>query len=467
MSGLEDLIDDQGELALIIEANELGDPVIVGYMSPNKKRFENKEDLRNAYLTASLQSKAVYSIHEVESKKNLDHPVELLSTFFYNTELDEKDRPQEIKVKNYTKERTESVDAKDIRSTFGKYKPVALKARPQYTELPSEFVIKREIKGDPLANMPELSVHPPDFEPTGRFTAERKAKLDEVHDPEFLWPEKKKLRDHFMSVQNKAFAWDDSERGHFKEEFFPPVKMPVVPHTPWVERNIPIPPGIFNEVCKAIKVKIDAGVYEPSNSSYRSKWFCVVKKDGKSLRLVHGLEQLNKVTVAHSGVPPATEEIAESFAGKGCGSVFDLYVGYDERLLDEASRDYTTFQTPYGALRLTTLPMGWTNSVPIFHDDVTYILADEIPHVTRPYIDDVPVAGPPNRFEEGISENGEIIYKLHPENSGIRWFVWIHFQDLNRVVQRIKYAGGTFSGKKAYICEPEIMVVGHHCTYEG
>ena len=40
---------------------------------------------------------------------------------------------------------------------------------------------------------------------------------------------------------------------------------------------------------------------------------------------------------------------------------------------------------------LTTLPMGWTNSVPIFHDDVTHILQPEIPHVTQPYIDDVPV----------------------------------------------------------------------------
>ena len=28
---------------------------------------------------------------------------------------------------------------------------------------------------------------------------------------------------------------------------------------------------------------LNAGVYEPSNSSYRSRWFCITKKDGKSL----------------------------------------------------------------------------------------------------------------------------------------------------------------------------------------
>ncbi len=31
----------------------------------------------------------------------------------------------------------------------------------------------------------------------------------------------------------------------------------------------------------------------------------------------------------------------------------------------------------------------------------------------------------------------------------------------------MKYAGGTFSGHKAVLCTSEIMVVGHHCTYEG
>ena len=78
--------------------------------------------------------------------------------------------------------------------------------------------------------------------------------------------------------------------------------------------------------------------------------------------------------------------------------MLDLYVGYDERALSQSSRDLTTFQTPFGALRLTTLPMGWTNSVPIFHDDVTKILQPEIPHITQPYIDDVLVRGPESRY---------------------------------------------------------------------
>ncbi len=232
----------------------------------------------------------------------------------------------------------------------------------------------------------------------------------------------------------------------------------MIPHMLWVLKNIPIPAPI----CKIIKTKIDAGVYEPSNLSYYSRWFCVLKKDGKSLQLVHSLEPLNVVTIAHSGLPPAMEELAAHFTGRACGGILDLFVGYDERSLAELSWDLTTFQMLFGALHLVTLPMGWTNSVPIFHDNVTYILQDEIPHFTRPYIDDVPVRGPETRYE--LPGGG---CKTIPENQGIRRFVWEHFQVLNRIVQRMKYSGGTFSGLKVVLCASEIIVVGHQCTYEG
>ena len=348
-------------------------------------------------------------------------------------------------------------------SVFGtskKYKPVARKVKPVISTLPSEFRIVRRITGDPLKDMPTIQPRPPDFTPTGRYTQERMNKLNDLH-ADFLHPEELRLMHHFMMEQNEGFAWDDSERGRFKPEFFPPVEIPTIAHEPWIQKNIPIPPGIYKEVCEIIKTKISAGVYEPSNSSYRSRWFCVLKKDGR-LRIVHSLEPLNAVTIQHSGVTPIPEHMAENFACRSCGGMFDLYVGYDERLLSENSRDLTTFQTPFGAMRLVTLPMGWTNSVPIFHDDVTYILQPEIPDWTIPYIDDVPVKGPASRYQD---KDGN--YETIPENDGIRRFVWEHFQNVNRIVQRMKYCGGTFSGKKLTLCSDKITVVGHLCTYEG
>src|ERR1700677_3715939 len=38
---------------------------------------------------------------------------------------------------------------------------------------------------------------------------------------------------------------------------------------------------------------------------------------------------------------------------------------------------------------------------------------------------------------------------------------------MNRIVQCMKYCGKSFSGPKLFLCVPEIIVLGHRCTYEG
>ncbi|KNZ74504.1 hypothetical protein J132_06458, partial [Termitomyces sp. J132] len=80
--------------------------------------------------------------------------------------------------------------------------------------------------------------------------------------------------------------------------------------------------------------------------------------------IIHSLEPLNKVTIAHSGLPPTTEELAGHFASCACSGILDLY-------------------------------------------------------------------------------------------------------NVNCVLQHIKYAGGTFSGKKSVVCADEIVVVNHRCSYKG
>ena len=143
-----------------------------------------------------------------------------------------------------------------------KYKLVARKVQLILDTLPSRFCIKCNITSDPLADLLTLSPHPPPFTPCRCYTKERHIKMDNLHSTDFLWPAECELLHHFISLQNEGFIWDNSEHGHFHEDFFPPIKTPVVAHTPWVKRNIPIPPGIYNEVCRIIHIKMDAGVYE-------------------------------------------------------------------------------------------------------------------------------------------------------------------------------------------------------------
>ena len=349
----------------------------------------------------------------------------------------------------------------DIRQEIFAYKKVANRVRPVATTLPEEFRIIRRFPSNPLADLPKLPTSPPDFTPGIRYTQERKDQM-KVNTDNFLWPEEEKLVHHIIKLHEYAFAWTEEEKGKFSEDYFEPIVIPTIEHVPWALKNIPIPPGIYDQVINVIKDKIRAGVYEPSNSSYRSRWFCVPKKDKKSLRLVHDLQPLNAVVIRDPAVPPVVESYAESFGGKACYGMFDLFVAFDQRPLDPRSRDLTTFQSPLGTHRLTCIPMGYTNAMQILHGDTTFILQDEMPMVTEPFIDDIPVKGPETRYQDHEGK-----FETIPENPGIRRFIWEHLGNVNRVIQRIKHAGGTFSGLKSSLCTETAVVVGHKCTMEG
>jgi len=135
--------------------------------------------------------------------------------------------------------------------------------------------------------------------------------FDVAHPTGFLLPAEHNLMHYFMMLHQDSFAWNHTERSHFCEDFFPLVEIPVVPHKPWIIKNHPIPPGIYHELCKLLQKKIDASVLEGSCASYCGGWFAVVKKDGKSLRIVQLLEPLNAIIIAHSGVIPFTDQVAE------------------------------------------------------------------------------------------------------------------------------------------------------------
>ncbi len=135
---------------------------------------------------------------------------------------------------------------------------------------------------NPLETLPFLPTHPPNFTKGSHYALARKEAMA-VNKDGFLWLEEEKLAHYMIRVQEMGFAWMEDEKGKFSEEYFDPIIIPTIKHIPWVLKNIPIPPGIFQQVIKIIKSKIVAGVYEPSSSSYRSQWFCVPKKDGKSL----------------------------------------------------------------------------------------------------------------------------------------------------------------------------------------
>ena len=107
----------------------------------------------------------------------------------------------------------------------------------------------------------------------------------------------------------------------------------------------------------------------------------------------------------------------------------------------------------------------------------------------QPSWNDINIKGPPTRYETtedrwytsmAFSDPPDQVrpvicapgldgwfYEVLGENLAIRQFVWEHIHDMNRVLQCVKKAGGMFSGWKMEICVPEVVAIGHKCTYEG
>jgi hypothetical protein len=164
-----------------------------------------------------------------------------------------------------------------------KYRKAEDRIQPIATQLPEEFRIICNIIGDPLENMPVLLTHPPDFVPSLQYMKERYEKL-QLNPDGFLWPEGGKLAHHLVREQQECLSWIEEEKGEFQQDFFPPVYIPTAPHTSWIYKNILILPGLHNELVKIICDKMVSGMYELSNAAYCSRWFCVIKQDGSSVR---------------------------------------------------------------------------------------------------------------------------------------------------------------------------------------
>jgi hypothetical protein len=319
--------------------------------------------------------------------------------------------------------------------------------------MPEECRIVRHFPHDPLRDLKPLSLNPPPFTPIGKLTQEKFDAFG-IMTNDFLLPQERLIAAQVVTNNADVFAWDNSETTTFSQEYFGDVVLPLKDHVPFFKCMIPWPPGLAAKLEQAIDEHVKAGIYEPCNSSYGSPLFWVVKKDGSSLRLVHDLQTLNGHTVRDATLPPALEQYVEWYACSFIYTGIDIMNGFYGRVIAEKSRDATAFDTPsHGKLRLTRLPQGFTNSMQVFQGDIAFILQDER-DIVRNYADDAPVKARNIDPAEFISP-------------GVRRVVRDHFEGVNRVLRRFGDANICVSAKKFKIGVPELVIVGHSCSFEG
>ena len=301
-----------------------------------------------------------------------------------------------------------------------KYKTVDKKVRPVPSYMPNPA--GQVFCPVTIPSLPPLPLDPPlfqDFIPTQRLSLDRLEKILTSVPQGFLKPREIDLLVFVLQTRQQALAFEDSERGTFSDKYFPDYEIPVIEHIPWVQAPIRIPKSIEDTVRQMLLDQKAAGKYEYSTASYRSRIFAVSKPKG-GICLVADVQELNRVTVCDAGLPPRTDDFAESFVGHVIYGLADLFSGYDGRKLAITSRPLTTFSCLLGPLRSCVLPQGATNSLPEFQRCTTHMLQDKIPKNGDVFVDDVGLKGPTSTYND---------FEIAP---GIRRYVYEYATTLDR-----------------------------------
>ena len=148
------------------------------------------------------------------------------------------------------------------------------------------------------------------------------------------------------------------------------------------------------ELLKQVDAFIEKGWIEPSISPWSSSVLFIPKPNNK-LRFCVDYRQLNARTLGDQNGIPNQGELLDSLGGSNVFSALDLASGYYQLGMDEDSRPYTAFPTPYGLYQWKVMPMGLKTAPAIFQLAMNQILREQIKDgFCLVYLDDIIIKSP-------------------------------------------------------------------------
>jgi hypothetical protein len=191
---------------------------------------------------------------------------------------------------------------------------------------------------------------------------------------------------------------------------FPPMEIQLKPaFQPRRLPNYPIPAHLLEFARKELSEMEQQGLIERTISSSVSPMFLVKKgNNSREWRLVVDYREVNKgVVVDRGGVANVLELIDRAGRGK-IFTKFDLQKGFWQWGLEEKSREYLAFATPFGTYAPCTVPMGFVNSAQGFHANVVDAMGDLVGRNVEVIVDDLLV----HTDDGGIEEHLEVVRKV-------------------------------------------------------
>lgn len=217
-------------------------------------------------------------------------------------------------------------------------------------------------------------------------------------------------------------------------------KIRVTVDEPIKQRYYPVSPAVQKHIDNELQKMLDLDVIERSFSGWSSPVVMVPKKD-KTYRFCVDYRKLNAVTEKDAYPLPYISTILDSLRNAKFLSSLDIKSAYWQILLEEDSRQYTSFTVPgRGLYQFKRLPFGLHNAPATFQRLADTVLGPDLLPYAFVYIDDIIICTP--TFEK-------------------------HTEILRLVLERLYEAGLTVSRDKCHFCRPQLKFLGYVVNREG
>lgn len=188
-----------------------------------------------------------------------------------------------------------------------------------------------------------------------------------------------------------------------------------------------------------VQEMLKSGVIRPSQSPWASCVVLVKKKDGK-LRFCVDYRALNKITKRDKYPLPRVDDSLSALQRGRFFSSLDLYAGYWQIPMDDASKEKTAFVCSDGLFEFNVMPFGLCNAPATFQRFMDAVLAGLKWNTLLVYLDDI------------------IIFSPTAEQ---------HIADLETVFQRLREANLKLNPQKCKLFQDELLYLGHVISAKG
>ena len=332
-----------------------------------------------------------------------------------------------------------------------------------YNPTPVDVVLKKNTVLGTVLNVAKIIPLPANPERKTDFEGQvnkLEGKISGKSETEDSWWEKIDLS-HLDQNQQKLIekTLKDCEEVFSKNKndigFIPDFKMPInlTDNVPVSEPYRKIPRMLYDEVKSHINNLLANGWIRQSSSPYSSPMVCVRKRDS-SLRLCIDFRKLNMKTIPDKQPIPRVQDLLDGLGGQKWFSTLDMSQAYHQGQIDENSRKYTAFSTPWSLYEWCRIPYGLTNAPPVFQryiNDCLYHLRDKI---CLAYLDDILIYG--KTFEEHVKNVGTVLRIL------IKKGIKLNPKKCQFVKKELRYLGRLIS-HEGYRPDPENSIALEAC----